>query len=238
MNDVSAIQHCANCNSRGTGKYCSNCGSAYVVKRLSVKGLVHDVFHFFTHLDKGFVFTLKQLFTSPGTMQRIYVEGERSKHQQPFSMFFICATVAALSRYWIYLILNKYYQVNDTVEANFFHEYMVLVHIFLLPLYICISYIFFSKSKFNFAEIGVLTIYTTSFFFIAVSIIALMKFIFPHADTAYAELPVLLIYNAITLVKFFREEKSAIVILKSIVIMSLMFSLAHYIEKFVIERLH
>jgi hypothetical protein len=45
----------------GFGKYCNSCGNSYIVKRITTSGILHDVFHFFTHLDKGFGFTLKQL---------------------------------------------------------------------------------------------------------------------------------------------------------------------------------
>ncbi len=64
--------------------------------------MLPEVFHFFTHLDKGFLYTLKSLLKHPGRMQHGYVEGDRSRHQKPFSMFFICLTIAALSRYWIF----------------------------------------------------------------------------------------------------------------------------------------
>jgi hypothetical protein len=33
-----------------------------------------EVFHFFTHLDRGFPYTLKKLIVSPGTVQRDYIK--------------------------------------------------------------------------------------------------------------------------------------------------------------------
>src|SRR3990170_3167143 len=98
---------CKSCGSSGAGNYCSQCGQPYTIKRISLSALLHDIFHLFTHLDKGFGYTLKKLMVEPGHMQRTYVEGYRAKHQKPFAMFFICATVAALSRYWIFQALGR-----------------------------------------------------------------------------------------------------------------------------------
>jgi hypothetical protein len=60
---------CKNCGYTVAEEFCGHCGQAVNVKRITLKGLLHDVFHFFTHLDKGFAFTLKSLFKRPGTMQ-------------------------------------------------------------------------------------------------------------------------------------------------------------------------
>ena len=70
MESTGNLQTCSNCGSTGTGKYCNNCGNSYAIKRITIPGIFHDVFHFFTHLDKGFAFTLKQLIVAPGKVQR------------------------------------------------------------------------------------------------------------------------------------------------------------------------
>ena len=235
MTNVSASQVCNACGSSGAGNYCSNCGQAYRIKRITLGALLHDIFHLFTHLDKGFGYSLKQLIVAPGAMQRAYINGERSRHQKPFSMFFICATVTALSRYWIFRALEMYYKVGNSSEANFFHEYMVLVHVALMPVFILLIYLFFYKSGYNYAEIGVLALYTFSFFLLLASFIALLKFIWPHLDTAYIELPILLIYNAITFVNFFTTQPRWVVACKSLITLTIGFLLVQYAEDFVIR---
>jgi len=235
MKDASKIYVCRYCGSSGPEKYCSRCGQPYETKRISLSGLLKDVFHLFTHLDKGFGYTVKQLIIAPGHMQRAYIEGERSKLQKPFSMFFICATVAALSRYWIFKALLKYYHTGNVSEANYFHEYMVILHIAMLPLYVLITYLFFRKSKYNYAEIGVLILYTVSFFFLAATFIALLKFIWVQLDTAYIELPILIVYNAITFLNFFHELPGWKVLLKSMVIIIAIFLLIQVAEDFAVQ---
>lgn len=235
MPSSESSKKCRSCGFTGTDKYCSNCGQAYEVKRITLHGLLHDVFHLFTHLDKGFGYTIKQLVAAPGTMQRQYIEGERSKHQKPFSMFFICITVAALCRYWVYSAILKYYDSGNPAEAIFFHEYMVIMQVVLLPLNVLITYLFFYNSKFNYAEIGVLLLYTISFFCLLVSCISLLKFIWPDLDTAYVELPLIIIYNAITFIKFFNTMPAWKVMIKSIVTLLLGFVIVSYVEEWVIQ---
>jgi hypothetical protein len=228
--DSNHTNKCRHCGFTGINDYCSLCGHPYQTKRITLSGLIHEVFHLFTHLDKGFGYTLKQLLTHPGHMQRDYIEGDRVKHQKPFSTFFICATIAALSRYWIFKALIKYYHIGSISEANFFNEYMVLFHITLLPIYALIAYLFFYKSKYNYAEIGILILYTVSFFFIAATFIALLKFIWPNLDTAYIELPVLLFYNVITFVHFFNHLSTWKVVIKSVLIVTSIFTLVQLAE--------
>jgi uncharacterized protein DUF3667 len=237
MSDSNDIQVCKSCGFSGIENYCSRCGQPFKTKRISISGLLHDVFHFFTHLDRGFGYTLKKLIIAPGYMQRDYVEGERIRHQKPFSMFFICATVAALSRYWIFRALLKYYNAGNISEATFFHEYMVILHIAMLPLYAFITYLFFYRSKYNYAEIGVLILYTMSIFFLAATLIALLKFLWPDLDTAYIELPILIIYNVITFTNFFNKLPSWSVVLRSIVIIIILFFIVQVVEDFMVQRI-
>ena len=238
MTSPDAIQVCKSCGYWGKGDYCSRCGQPYKVKRITLRGLLHDVFHFFTHLEKGFGYTLKQLIVAPGRMQRAYIEGERGRHQKPFSMFFICATVAGVGRYWIYQTLLKYYGAGNAAEVSFFHEYMVLMQIVLLPLYTLIVYLFFYKAGYNYAELGVLMLYNVSFFFLNAVCISLLKFIWPQLDTAYVELPVLLLYSTVTFIYFFYKQPRWLVALKSICIVLIIFFLVQYLEDFVIQVIH
>ena len=231
MNTKLNLEICRSCGSQVETHYCGNCGEQKELKRISIHGLVHDVFHFFTHLDKGFLYTLKQLVKAPGNMQLDYVNGERSKHQKPFSMFFICATFYMLSKYYINKIMI-YYQIGEIKEADFSHKYMVPIQILLIPFYALLAYLFFRKSKFNYAETGVMLIYTVSFFFIFTTFILLIKFIAPEFDTGIIEFPILMLYNGITFLNFYKGQPKWSTALKSIIIFSIVAFLVRMIEKF------
>lgn len=230
MQNAPVTTICKNCGTSVDKNYCGQCGQPAAVKRITFKGLIHDAFHLFTHVDKGILFTIKKLITSPGTMQRDYIDGERVRHQKPFAMFFISATVAGLVRYWINVALVNYYEGGDVVEGDFFHKYMVILHVILLPLYVLITYLVFYKRRFNYAEVGVMTLYTMSFFFLITTFIWLFRFIWPNIDTAYIELPVIALYNVITFINFYREEKAWLIIIKSLITVTLIFVAAGFFE--------
>lgn len=209
------------------------CGQPYSVKRISLKSLVHDAFHFFTHLDKGFGYTLKQLAIAPGVMEREYVEGNRHKYQKPFSMFILCASINGLGRYWIFRTLVTHFHTGKIAEASFFHEYMVVLYALLVPLFALITWAFFARSQYNYAETGVLQLYMFSFIFLAVTLIALLKFIWPELDTAYIELPLVGIYTTITLVRFYNRSNPWWVALRAVILIVTLFVIAQRMEDLV-----
>ncbi|MEO8172098.1 MAG: DUF3667 domain-containing protein [Sediminibacterium sp.] len=229
---TSTNQHqiCGSCGNTGTGKYCNQCGQPYANKRITLKVLLHDVFHFFTHLEKGFGYTLKQLIVAPGTMQREYVEGKRVNHQKPFSMFFICISICALMRYLVFQELHK-------SEANFWHNYSSFLYIFLVPIITLFNWLLFARGKNNYAETGVLQLYMLAFIFLAVIPISLVLFIWHDLDTAYIEFPLLAVYSVITFVNFYNTSPRWLVIIKSLVAISFVFLLVQVTEDFLMKIL-
>jgi len=228
--DATPTVKCRRCGSDIAEKYCGQCGEQKIIKRITLPGLLHDVFHLFTHLDKGFGFTVKELLLRPGHMQRDYVEGNRSRYQKPFSMFFICATIDALVRYWIYLYLLKVQHGGNEAEANYFHQYFVLTHMLMLPFYVLITWLVFYKAGYNYAETGVLMLYTIAFFFLVVTILFIPKLIWHDFGTAWIELSFIALYNAINFVNFYKKEKKWLVIVKSLIVVTSIFIIANSIE--------
>jgi hypothetical protein len=221
---------CRYCNTTGTGIFCNNCGQKFNAERLSLHSIFHEAFHFFTHLDHGFPYTLKKLLTAPGKMQKEYIEGFRQKYQKPFAMFFLCATIAALAIYWINLLLIDHFNAGDTREAMFFHKYWVILQVFMLPFYSLVTYLFFKRSGLNYGEIMVFQLYLFSFLFIMLAVIHLFKFISPHLQTRYIELPLIVIYTGITNFNFFKSLKKPLIIAFTILSIGICFLFASYIQ--------
>lgn len=80
-------------------------------------------------------------------------------------MFFICTTIAALALYGINKIITTYYDAGEIAEVNFFNSYLVITQIVLVPVYALITYLIFLKSKYNYAEVAILILYSSSIFF-------------------------------------------------------------------------
>lgn len=163
-------------------------------------------------------------------MQKQYVEGHRITHQKPFSMFFICTTVAALIYYWVNLALLKYYQVGGEATASFFQHYMVMLQVVMLPIYAGITWLIFNNSKYNYAEVLILLLYMLSIALLFSAVIQLLRFIWPHLETRFIELPVIMVYGVITNRFFFVAGKKWVVIVKSILAITVCFTLAGFIQ--------
>lgn len=229
------IHKCRSCGFSGTGNYCSHCGQSFKTTRISILELLRELVHFFTHSEKGFFYTLKQLVVAPGHMQRSYIEGRRIVYQKPFSLFLMCATISALFRYWVFYTITKYYQADIISEANFFHEYLVITYITMIPVYVLITHLLFYKSGYNYTEVGVMMLYAISICFLMAGFISLIKFIFPHLDTAYIEFPIFIIYFFVTLLNFFERVPPWKVAIKAIVTLSLIYLIEQAVEDFIIH---
>jgi hypothetical protein len=232
-----AIQQCPYCEPGKTPHYCSACAQPLHPKRLTFKGMLHEMFHFFSHLDKGFPYTLKKLITAPGTMQREYIDGKRSAYQKPFSMYFICASFCALAFYLIITSLMRYYHAGDSEEATFFNKYWVILQVCMMPLYAFITWLFFKNERLNYAEILIFQLYVFSFLFLLITVIQLLKFAWPGLQTRYIELPAIIAYTLVTNLNFFTGKQKWLIIVKTILAIAISFSLASLVQDQLIRSL-
>lgn len=208
---------CQQCGATASGNFCSNCGQSLSTKRLTVSHIGHEIFHFFTHLDKGFAYTLKKLALQPGKMQKEYIDGQRGRHQKPFSMFFICASVLAFAIYIIHKPTTNSTHF-DQVQGDFTRHYYVLHQTVLLPLYAFGTWLLFRNNKINYAECLILFVYTLSFMFLLVIFTNLADLIpNKHFLSAYYEIPILLGYLLWTNFNFFTAEPKWRLVLKTII---------------------
>lgn len=227
---------CKNCGATGTGKHCSVCGQKLQVSRITVHSILHEVAHYFTHLDKGFGYTLKQLVLRPGAMQKEYVEGKRSRYQKPFSMFFLCGTISGLGYYFINIAYHNLYNDDRSGEADFFRHYFVLMQAVLMPLYCLITWGIFFTRKRNYAEVLVMMLYSLSLVLLVFIFINATKLLFPHYENRYVEVAFLLLYNTVTNLNFFNGNKW-LIFFKTIVVMALCYGISQVVIEFVIKNL-
>ena len=210
---------CKHCHYEGTGKYCAQCAQPYAVKRITVHSIIHEVTHLFTHLDKGFLYTLKQLATRPGRMQKEYLEGHRAPHQKPFSLFFICATVSGFGIYWISKLAESSASLDDFEQTRiyFYRNYYVIMQAILIPFYAMVNWLLFRKKDFNYAEALILFIYSFSFLLLLIILTNTINLVSDTFETYYVEIPLLAVYITWTNLNFFHNQPRWLVIVKSII---------------------
>src|SRR6476646_10857932 len=82
-----------NCGTLLAGKHCHECGQKAGVHRLTLHELFHEVWHVFTHTDKGILKLIKDLFIRPVSVYDGYFGGQRKKYFSPVLFFLVTAGI-------------------------------------------------------------------------------------------------------------------------------------------------
>jgi len=154
--------NCLNCNKVITGKFCDNCSQSASTHRFSLTHVFqHDFIHGIFHFDKGFFYTIKELFTRPGHSIREYVQGKRVKHFNYFSTIIILITIGYFMKKWAKVDATVLYDDKKTVEGllKVLKDYSKITVFLTVPIISIVSYLFFRKSKQNYTENLVLNMY-------------------------------------------------------------------------------
>jgi hypothetical protein len=231
------FMNCKNCGLQSDGKFCPNCGQQMETYRITLPHLLHEIIHTFTHLEKGFLFTLKKLVTDAGRMQRLYLGGYRVHHQKPFSMFFICATISALGLYWINKLSGSSLRPGQEAFNYFLQHYYVLLHVALFPVYTLITWLLFIRSKYNYAEILVLGMYMVAFMLLLLIPIHAISLWQPSAKTRVIEAIVLFVYNVYTFIQFFNKTPWWKVMILSIINMTINYLVYLYTMEWIVVEI-
>lgn len=156
--------NCLNCNEEIAGKFCSNCSQATSTHRFSISHVIqHDFIHGIFHFDKGFFYTLKELFSRPGHSIREYVQGKRTKHFNYFATIIFLLTINYFLKKWTKIEMSSLF--NQTSASGLFKilkDYSKITAFLHIPIIALASYLFFRKSKQNYTENLVLNLYLLS----------------------------------------------------------------------------
>ena len=223
------MSQCKNCSSSFESRYCPNCGAPAVVKRIDRHYVMHEVQHGIMHLEKGFLFTAKQLILRPGHSIREFIEGGRTKYYKPIG-FVIISSI-------IYTALGHYFD-NSTVypkpEGNInkvilwittHYSYSNLIEILFISFTLKLL---FWKAQYNYFEYIVLNCYLTGQAMLIGCIFMLAAF-FTKLPVIHTVFPVLVIFYMIWAIGQFFNYKNGLTFLKALVAYVLGFFLFYLI---------
>jgi Protein of unknown function (DUF3667) len=213
---------CKNCGNGFEGNFCNNCGQKAVVNRFTLKHAFHDFLHSFTHIDRGILFLIKELFLRPGIVAKEYIEGKRKKYFNPYQYLLITVAVAT------FLSVN-YHLMGPKADANvlgsgvqnfglqynaFIYKYFNLMQLFSVPLLAFFSWLFYKRSGYNYAENLVLNTFLGAQRTLIYILLAPFLYFFSHhwyitIGIYYAGW---LVYYGWAFVQFFQQKKSAVII--------------------------
>lgn len=178
---------CLNCSQLITTKYCGNCGQKTSTHRYSLKHFIeHDLIHGVWHVDKGLLFTVKELFTRPGNSVREYILGKRVSYFNVITLLLLTATVSSILSHYSKIDYSVLVSENSKAMMTSLQELMTSYFKFFLLLTIpfnsFFSYLWFRKAGFNYSEHLVLNAYKTGAEMIITLILTLITLFFQNSE--------------------------------------------------------
>jgi hypothetical protein len=159
---------CKNCGTVFSGNYCNHCGQSSHVHRVNWHYIWHEVPHSVWHVDKGILFTLRQLFTRPGHTIREFLDGKRVNHYRPLALILLLGAILTfiLHSFDVHLAemgqntMGLEIKGNGSERANqfqheanaFVEKYRNLFQIALLPVTSLFTWLFFRRKGLNYPE--------------------------------------------------------------------------------------
>lgn len=98
--------HCHKCGKKVINNYCSNCGFPTKIPRIDKE------FFFFglaevLNLNRGIIYTLKELTIRPGKAIRSYIETDRTILVKPITFLFMCSL--------LYTVVSQYFTFDSSI---------------------------------------------------------------------------------------------------------------------------
>lgn len=151
---------CKACNTLVAGKYCQDCGQPVVLKRIDGHYITHEIEHIL-HFERGILYTVKELFLSPGRTVRRFMAEDRSRLVKPV-IFLVITSL-------IYTIVNHFFHIEEgyvnyreakKTAAGYMFEWVQSHYGYanmLMGVFIAVWLkLFFKKHQYNFFEILIL----------------------------------------------------------------------------------
>lgn len=158
---------CLNCGGEIQHHFCPYCGQKKEVEKLNWRSLLHEIAHFFTHIEKGFLNTSFQLLIRPGRVIKGYLEGKRKKYHKPISFYLIWAAIHLIT-YTLVINLMHYENLRSGSGNPFFSSKEEITYVvqhtqvfglLLIPIQSLFIWVIVSHSKMNYIETLTTSIY-------------------------------------------------------------------------------
>lgn len=151
------MDRCLNCATPLNGAYCSQCGQSAGTHRIGWPWLLHELQHSILHVDKGLLYTLKELFTRPGRAIRGFLEGRRIQHYKPIALVTL---LAAIYSFGFFLLRPEMSTVRMDPSAKESFDtmmsvvmgYYALFELCSIPVFAFWSWLLMRRYGHNFAE--------------------------------------------------------------------------------------
>ncbi len=190
--------NCKNCQEAISGNFCTHCGQSTTVDKINLTNFLKEASGSIFQINKGVIFTIKELFIRPGETIQDYLKGKRKYYSKPIAYAFALSTIYFLiSRFFgSTTFINEFasgWALGITDSATEESQQMLILDWFdrnygytvllLLPIFSLASYLAFRKFKMNYLEHMVLNAYITGHQAIFYTLFAIVTGIFGEHDS-------------------------------------------------------
>ncbi len=171
------MRHCKNCGKALHDSYCGHCGQKALVDRITFSYLLHEIIHFFMHVEKGFLFTSLQMLKSPGKTVKDFIDGKHKSYQSPISYFLIWITIYILFLYLVQEIFGENIAINykeyfgPSATTKFAITHLGFVLTIIIPFQALYLFLLVTRGFYNYFETMAASIYS-------LGTIILLQFVF------------------------------------------------------------
>lgn len=215
---------CKNCNKNFDGNFCNNCGQKSNVQKINFTYLVDEISNSVLQVNRGILFTIKELFVRPGNSIREFLEGKRKQHFKPLAFVLLVSTIYVLLTYFTgtkTFLGNALTGVSDAISSrgqelstsikilNWLANNYAYSTLLLLPIFSLASYLSFKKVQYNYFEHLILNFYITGQQIVIYIIFTFLYYAF-NSDSYFLQgLPFILsiLFTFLTFIQFFQSKK-------------------------------
>lgn len=163
------IHNCKSCENTYEGIYCPNCGQKKILKRLTIKESLAQLFGVMINLERGLWHTSIMMFKKPGMVVNDYLNGKTRPYIHPFRFLFLWLTIQLFLMFssgvfdfiQVQMAAELHQETTDFQQRinEVMLKYLQLFFLFSIPSLSLGTKLFFKKKQFNFAEHLVLNSY-------------------------------------------------------------------------------
>ncbi|WP_343746600.1 DUF3667 domain-containing protein [Chitinophaga sp.] len=215
---------CTNCETPVNEKFCGHCGQPAALKRIDSHYVLHEVQHLL-HVEKGLLYTIKELLLRPGRNVREYLTKKRDKLVKPVVYIIITSLVYSTIAHFFHI--EK--EIAGTATSATIGIFRWVEHHYgyaniIIGLFIALWLkLIFRKYHYNFFEIVVLLCFTMGTGMLIMAVFALAQGVL-HVSLMMAGSILPFIYCAWAIGQFFAGKKPLGYLLAFVAYMLGMFS--------------
>ena len=200
---------CKNCNYQTNDDFCSKCGHPVKLKKIDRDFIISEIKSaLFT--EKGFFYTTKRIFLSPGDSVRHYIKEDRSRYVKPITYLIIASLIYTFVNYLLKIDYFMQLEAGEFSTPNYFRKLILENRGYasiVIDLYIALWIkLFFKKSEYNFFEIFILMCFISGVKALLISVAIILQALV-HTDIIMISLLIPLIYSFWAIGQFFGKRK-------------------------------